>query len=98
MIQDVLSIEKNHVTLEIKSQDEDWKIFTENPSIRGGVYKWTFSNIEPCINHNIRIWVHGMDESKASFNYPTMISGANQEDLAASGYRPHMPQDVQIDV
>jgi len=98
MVQDVLSIEKNHVTLEIKSQDEDWKIFTENPSIRGGVYKWTFSNIEPCINHNIRIWVHGMDESKASFNYPTMISGANQEDLAASGYRPHMPQDVQIEV
>jgi len=98
MVQDVLSIEKNHVTLEIKSEDEDWKVVNEKPSMRGGVYKWTVSNSEPCINHNIRIWVHGVDESKASFNYPDMITGASLENLAISGYRPHMPKDVQIGV
>jgi len=95
MVEDKLSIDKKRITLEIKSGDGDWKVINNSPSLRGGVYKWTEYNIEPCMNHNVRIWVHGKDESQSSFNYPHTIAAASLDDIIASGYRPNIPVGVQ---
>merc|ERR1719350_2236211 len=96
MVNDVSSMNKNLVTLEIKADNEDWKSVTTTPSMRGGVYKWTVSNLEPCVNHNVRIWFHGRDGSQSFFMYPTTIPAATIEEISASGYRPNKPQNVKV--
>jgi len=96
MIETPSSIDTNHITLEIKSGDGEWREINIAPSVRGGVYRWTEYNVDPCVNHNVRIWVHGLDESKSSFNYPLTISAASLDDIIASGYRPKIPAHVQV--
>ena len=36
-----------------------WTVIDGEPSKRGGVYKWTEPGVEPCLEHRVRIWVHG---------------------------------------
>ena len=96
MVQDMKSVDKDRVTIEIKSGDGPWKAIDERPSIRGGVYTWTESDIAPCKSHLIRIWVHGKDESQSSFQFPDKIEAANADVLASSGYRPHKPTGLEI--
>lgn len=96
MVNDVSSINTNLVTLEIKAVDDDWKLVTTTPSMRGGVYKWTVSNLEPCVNHELRIWFHSLDGSKNSFKFPARIPAASTKEISASGYRPHKPEDVIV--
>ena len=54
MIQEESSNSKNRVNLEIKSGVWELRLITAKPSLRGGVYKWTESNIEPCVNHYLQ--------------------------------------------
>jgi hypothetical protein len=96
MVNDVSSINTNRVTLEIKADNEDWTSVTTTPSMRGGVYKWTVSNLEPCVNHSVRIWFHGLDGSQSFFRYPATIPAATTEEISSSGYRPNKPQNVKV--
>lgn len=96
MVYDASSIDKNMVTLEIKSGDGEWTKITNAPSMRGGVYKWIESDVEPCLTHSIRIWVHGVDAGENSFIYPDTLAAASLDDIATSGYRPKKPKDVKI--
>ena len=36
-----------------------WTVIDGEPSKRGGVYKWMEPGVEPCLEHRVRIWVHG---------------------------------------
>jgi hypothetical protein len=55
MVEDMKSVEKDRVTIEIKSGDGPWRAIDERPSIRGGVYTWTESDMAPCKSNQIRI-------------------------------------------
>lgn len=96
MVNDAPSIDKTSMTLEIKSADEDWVLITKPPSMRGGVYRWTVSNVAPCVQHNVRIWLDTVDGSKNSFTFPETIPAANLDDIIASGYQPEKPEDVLV--
>ena len=96
MVEDVNTVDKKRITLEIKADSEPWKVVVQRPVVRGGVYKWTVSNIAPCKNHQIRIWVHGKNESQNSFQFPATIAAASSDALAGSGYQPERPTDLEI--
>jgi len=96
MVIDGSVIDKKRITIEIKSGDQNWRAIDTPPSMRGGVYKWTESNVEPCLSHNVRIWVHGQEETSISFEFPEKIKAASLDKISASGYRPHMPNDLEI--
>ena len=90
------ALTKNRVTIEIKSGNSPWRVIDEHPSIRGGVYTWTGSNVAPCKNHQVRIWVHGKDQSQSSFQFPKTIAVVSQNALASSGYQPQKPKFLKI--
>jgi hypothetical protein len=96
MVTDMKRVDKNRVTVEIKTEERPWRVIDEQPSIRGGVYTWTKYNIPPCKTHQIRLWVHGKDESQSSFQFPHKIEAASAEALTGSGYRPNKPQGLEI--
>eukprot|EP00090_Calanus_glacialis_P038230 TRINITY_DN6681_c1_g1_i1.p1 TRINITY_DN6681_c1_g1~~TRINITY_DN6681_c1_g1_i1.p1 ORF type:complete len:594 (+),score=118.67 TRINITY_DN6681_c1_g1_i1:126-1907(+) len=96
MVHDSSSIDKNRVTIEVKTGDQSWEVIDTPPNMRGGVYKWTKSNIVPCVNNNVRIWVHGHDGTPISFDYPNMVNAASFDEIFASGYQPHKPENVGI--
>ena len=96
MVHDSSSIDKNRVTIEVKSGDQSWEAIDTPPSMRGGVYKWTRSNIVPCFNHNVRIWVNGHDGTPISFDFPENINADSFDEISASGYQPHKPENVEI--
>ena len=47
MVEDMKTVDKNRVTVEIKTEEGPWRVIDSQPSVRGGVYTWT-SNIAPC--------------------------------------------------
>ena len=54
------------------------------------------SDVEPCLTHSFRIWVHGVDAGENSFIYPDTLAAASLDEIATSGYRPKKPKDVKI--
>ena len=73
MVHDSSSIDKNRVTIEVKSGDQSWEAIDTPPSMRGGVYKWTKSNSVPCVNHYVRLWVHGQNGTPISLDFHEII-------------------------
>jgi hypothetical protein len=73
-----------------------WRVIDEQPSIRGGMYTWTESNIAPCKTHQIRLWLHGKDESQSSFQFPHKIEAVSAETHTSSGYRPNSPRGLEV--
>ena len=49
-----------------------------------------------CKTHQIRLWVHGKDESQSSFQNPDKIEAASDEALTSSRYRPNRPRGLEI--
>jgi len=96
MVDDKEVIDKDDITIEVKAGDADWEVITKPPSKRGGVYRWTVSNVTPCVEHNVRLWLRTMDGIKTSFTYPKPIPAANIEEIIASGYKPEKPKDVVV--
>ena len=60
-------VDTNRVTIEIKPDNEPWRVVEETPNIRGGVFTWTVNNVSPCKNHALRIWVYRKDNTQNSF-------------------------------
>ena len=89
-------IDKGRVTVEIKSDDEPWKVVEEHPTVRGGVYTWTVPHVAPCKTHTVRLWLHGKDGSQASFQVPEVLEAVDSQAIAESGYQPGKPSDLRI--
>ena len=96
MVHDASSVDKKKITIEIKSGDESWRALDTPPTMRGGLYKWTESGVEPCVNHRVRIWLRGHDGTSQSFDVPRIISAVTLNKITASGYRPHRPELLNI--
>jgi hypothetical protein len=96
MVDDKEIIAKDDITVEVKAGDNDWEVITKPPSKRGGVYRWTVSNVTPCVEHNVRIWLNTVDGTTTSFTYPKPIPAANLDEIIASGFRPEKPEDVVV--
>ena len=91
------SINREDVRLEFKSSESDWEILNEKPTLKGGVYKWTISDIVPCHDHNVRLTVFGAG-SEHMFQYPDTILAATNEQIIKSRYRPETPRDLRLEV
>jgi len=96
MVEDKEVIDKDDIIVEVKAGDDEWEVITKPPSKRGGVYRWTVSNVKPCAEHNVRLWLRTMDGIKTSFTYPKPIPAANIDEITASGYKPEQPKDVVV--
>lgn len=96
MVVDKEGISKDEITIEVRAGDNEWEEITEPPSKRGGVYRWTVSNVKPCVEHTVRLGLRTMDGIKTSFTYPKPIPAANIDEITASGYRPEQPKDVVV--
>lgn len=91
------SIDRENVRLEFMSSESDWTVLDQKPTMKGGVYKWTISDIVPCHNHNVRLTVFSAEGREISFDYPETILAASKEDMIKSRYRPSPPQDVRVE-
>jgi len=98
MVEESSSVDKSKIRIEIKSGDDSnsWRVLDTPPSMRGGVYRWTESNIEPCVNHRVRMFFHGQDGSSTSLDIPRIIPAATLDEITSSGYRPHTPEDMKV--
>jgi hypothetical protein len=96
MLTDVSEIEKGRVTLEIKSGTGLWKTVDRQPIMRGGLYKWTQSNVIPCNRNAIRLLWYTKEESHISFQFPNSIKAASRSSLMSSGYQPEMPKELEV--
>ena len=90
------TIDKDRVTVEIKSDEDLWKVVEEHPTVRGGVYTWTVPHVSPCKTHSVRLWLHGKDGSQASYQIPGVLPAADSQAIARSGYQPGKPSDLRI--
>jgi len=88
------SVDRDSVRLEFKSQESDWQVWEEKPTMKGGVYKWTISGLIPCHNHNVRLTVEGSQET---FLYPDTVQAATMEQIIQSKYQPASPQNVKVE-
>ena len=97
MVEDPESIDRENVRLEFKSSESDWEVLDQKPSMKGGVYKWTISDIVPCHDHNVRLTVFDVAGKEEMFQYPDTILAASNEEIIKSRYRPDTPQDVRVE-
>merc|ERR1719245_1541725 len=86
MVEDPESIDRENVRLEFKSSESDWEVLDQKPSMKGGVYKWTISDIVPCHDHNVRLTVFDVAGKEEMFQYPDTILAASNEDMIKSRY------------
>jgi len=99
MLEDNTVIDKNRVEIEFKSEVmEEYKKLDAEPSMRGGVYRWTISDIVPCHDHNVRLSVFDAEsEDKTTFSYPhTIVAPSTQDIIKENGYKPKQPESIEF--
>jgi len=99
MLEDNTVIDKNNVVVEFKSEVmDDYQKLDATPSMRGGVYRWTISDIIPCHDHNVRLSVFDVETGlKTTFSYPHTIVAPSAEDIIKeNGYKPKQPESIEF--
>ena len=96
MLEDQDVINKDKMMVEYESVVSEWQELESQPSLRGGVYKWTIPDVVPCHNHNVRLTVFGKDGSRNTWSYPHTIVAPAQDMIIKSGYTPETPETINI--
>jgi len=97
MVEDPNDIDTNRVTVETKAGGGDWTVVEDQPSVRGGRYKWTVTDVAPCVQHAFRLWLHGKDGGQAVFEFPSVLPRASNLELVQAQYSPSKPGQLKVE-
>jgi len=97
MVEDPSDIDTNRVTVEAKAGGGDWIVVEDQPSVRGGRYKWTVTDVAPCVQHAFRLWLHGKDGGQAVFEFPSVLPRASNLELIQAQYTPRKPGQLKVE-
>ena len=75
----------------------EWAVVEEEPSLRGGKYRWTVEDVAPCVDHAVRLWLHGKDGGQAVFEFPNVVHRATTQELVAAQFTPAPPTDLRVE-
>lgn len=97
MVEKPEGFDTNRVTVEIKAGSGEWAVVEEEPSLRGGKYRWTVEDVAPCVDHAVRLWLHGKDGGQAVFEFPNVVHRATTQELVAAQFTPAPPTDLRVE-
>lgn len=99
MVEDKDDLDKKNMNLEVKVGDGDWIRQDSSPSKRRvGKYRWQIDNDIPCKTHSFKFVFLSLDGEEAEFIYPTPIEPASLEEITDSGFEPHAPTNLRVEI
>ena len=96
MLEDVELVDRHRVSLEVEEGEAGWRVMSEQPLVRGGVYTWTEENTAPCVDHRFRLWVHTTSGDQESLTLSHTLPGLNTSALVTHQYRPAAPGQLEV--
>jgi len=95
LVMDKQDIDMTQQIVELKSGDGDWVKPGESPTPRRGKYRATF-NVVPCKSHSLRFVMKSLDGEEATYELPTVIGPATQEQILDSRFTPEAPSNIIV--
>ena len=93
LVVDKSEVDVSKDILEIQEEGGEWRR-AEKVELRSGRYRATLDVI-PCKSHSLRFTVVSKDGQMATLIYPGMLGPASDGDIAASGFTPDAPTNIQ---